>query len=127
MKSKHETWMPHAGHFICGNDCQFHINTHVNGYIISTVGEYVPDSAIREIRGRQTALIGDAEKYDYGFKEIGVGRTYETMVFKAKKSKNRCCPYEMVSGDDIDFSGFNDPGKAYLGHLRMVSKWKKMK
>lgn len=42
-------WQPHAGHFIGGRYCKFFLNTYVNGYIVSTVGEYFPDSRIREI------------------------------------------------------------------------------
>ena len=34
-------WMGHAGHFILGHKCRFHLSTYVNGYIVSTVGEYV--------------------------------------------------------------------------------------
>lgn len=32
-------WMPHAGHLIIGDMCKFHLNTYVNGYIVSTLGE----------------------------------------------------------------------------------------
>jgi hypothetical protein len=122
-------WMPHAGHFICGSQCRFRLNTYVNGYIVSTVGEYVPDSAVRAIlrasRGRKTDLRGDAEEADFGFEDIGVDRKYETMVFKGHKSKHTCCPYEMVSGENIDFAGYNDPGEAYKGHMKMIRKWSK--
>lgn len=42
-------WMPHPGHFICSNDCRYKLNTYVNGYIVSTVGELWPDEIIRRI------------------------------------------------------------------------------
>mgnify|MGYP001573416035 FL=1 len=71
---KKQTWMPHAGHLIVGQHCRFRLNTHVNGYIISTVGEYMPDSAIRKIyrqsRGMKLDLQGDAEEMDW-IKETG--------------------------------------------------------
>ena len=124
-----EVWMPHAGHFICANHCRFHLNTYVNGYIISTVGEYVPDSAVRKIaretRGRPTDLQGDAEEDEFGFEQLGNNRTYETMVFKARKSDYRCCPYEMAVPNELDFQGYLDSGAAYKGHLAMVKKWQK--
>ena len=99
-------WMPHPGHFICAYDCRFRLNTYVNGFIVSTVGELVLNGKIEE---------------------IGSGRLYETMVFKAKKSTHICCPYEAVfSGDnEIDFDGYNTPEEAYEGHLNMCEKWHK--
>jgi hypothetical protein len=42
-------WMPHVGHFILGHQCRFHLNTYVNGYIVSTVGELWPDVEVRRI------------------------------------------------------------------------------
>ena len=123
-----EIWMPHAGHFICGHLCRFRLNTYVNGYIISTVGEYVPDSRVREIirssDGRQTKLIGDAEEADFGFQEIGLNRKYETMTFKAKKSGLRCCPYAIIVKKNLDFAAYNDAASAYKGHLRLVEKFR---
>lgn len=134
---KRLTWMPHAGHFILGHMCRFRLNTHVNGYIVSTVGEYVPDSAVRrisrDVRKWKTDKIGDAEEYDFirrtgddeGYGEdIGLGRKYETMVFKAKKSKHKCCPYEMT-GSELDFYGYNKAADAYAGHMKMVRKYAK--
>lgn len=124
---KRMIWMPHAGHFICSKDCRFHLNTYVNGYIISTIGEYVPDSRIRKIirdsRGRQTNLQGDAEEADFGFEEIGYQRLYETMVFYGRKNKSGCCPYEMTSGSELDMKGYNTAEAAYRGHLAMLKKW----
>lgn len=102
-------WMPHAGHFICGSRCLFKLNTRVGKYIISTVGE------LRDIRNNE----------DIGFEEIGCDRKYETMVFKATKAKDKCCPYRMKKPSALDFEGYNDPGKAYKGHLKMCLKWAK--
>ena len=86
--------MPHPAHLIVSRDCRFHLATfipgaRVCGVIISTVGEWLPDSEVREItarcRGVQLEGRGDARLADYmakiGFQEIGAGRTYETMVF----------------------------------------------
>ena len=111
-------WMPHAGHLCVSNKCQFHLNTYVGGYIVSTVGEYFPDSRVRDIyaqsRGIQLKGIGDEREYDYkkkiGFEEIGLGRKYETIVFKAIKAKGEgstCCPWRQ-SGHELDMDGYND-------------------
>jgi hypothetical protein len=129
-------WMPHAGHFICSKDCEFKLNTYVNGYIVSTVGEMWPERAVREIHAQvhnpewlsqNRHLRGDdfdsAYMKKFGYEEIGYGRKYETMVFKAKKSKHKCCPYEMVSGSEIDSDGYNKPEDAYAGHLKLCNKY----
>lgn len=128
-------WMPHAGHFICGHDCRFRLNTYVNGYIVSTVGEYWPDSQIRKIIAETRRINirgkGDDWNADYmkkiGFDEIGADRKYETMVFKAKKQGNdSCCPYRIDSGIELDFEGYNESRKAYQGHLKLCEKWDKI-
>lgn len=129
MISKDEwVWMPHAGHLCVGQSCRFRLNTRVGKYLISTVGEYVPDSAVRkihrEMRGRLTDLKGDAEEADYGFEEIGLGRKYETMVFKARKSEHKCCPWEIDgTAYELDMEGYNDPKEAYEGHLKLCEKY----
>ena len=121
-------WMPHAGHFILGHKCRFRLNTYVNGYIISTVGEYVPDNDIIDIKAPEfNGLRGDSKENAYIEKyiceEIGFGRKFETMVFKGEKSKHKCCPYEVSDYGNIDFRGYNTPASAYKGHLKMCKKY----
>lgn len=133
MKKENWVWMPHAGHFIMGSWCHFRLNTCVGKFIVSTVGELVPDSQIREIEAQSRKIIlegeGDARYYDWlkkcGYTEIGYKRKYETMVFKAEKSKDKCCPYRMCSPNSIDFDSYNDAGEAQKGHLKMCKKWSK--
>jgi len=125
--------MPHAGHLCVGSDCRFHLNTYVGKYIVSTVGEYLPDAPIREIMAESRGIIlngkGDMRLADYmkkiGYEEIGCDRLYETMVFKAEKSKSSCCPYVASTWDDIDFEGYNTASKALKGHYKMCLKWSK--
>lgn len=135
-------WMPHAGHLIVGSKCQFHMNTYLgNGYLVSTVGEYWPERGSRDIHAKiydphwyQENMHLKGDMYDaaymkrFGFEEIGAARKYETMVFRAKKATDRqegwdCCPWEMISGDNQDFDGYNTATDAYLGHLEMCQKW----
>lgn len=126
-------WMPHAGHFILGDKCQFHLNTRIGKYIVSTVGEYLPDSQVREIMARSRKInlegMGDEREYSWkkqvGWEQIGCDRTYETMVFKAKRSQDKCCPWRIKSGEDIDFDGYNSAEEAYKGHLSMCKKYAK--
>ena len=131
-------WMPHAGHFILGNKCRFHLNTYVGGYIVSTVGELWNERKVREIHAEvhdpkwfAVNMLLRGDKFDsayfrqFGFEELGCGRTYETMVFRAKKSEAKCCPYEASDYDNVDFGGYNDAESAYAGHKKMCEKWAK--
>ncbi len=131
-------WMPHPAHFILSYDCKFFMATKVGKYIVSTVGEYFPDALVREIiaksRGITLEGMGDARRADYmrkiGFDDIGYGRKYETMVFKAIKSmKNgkgcNACPFIIKSGSELDANGYNTPEDAYKGHMEMCNKWAK--
>lgn len=136
MEKNKWIWMPHAGHFIAGSKCRFRLNTYVGGYIVSTVGEYLPDSStVREIlaegRGIKLEGRGDERQNSWmqqaGLEEVGSGRKYETMVFRARKSNYKCCPYEMVSGENLDFEGYNTPEDAFAGHYRLCRKWSKKK
>ena len=127
--------MPHPGHFICASDCRFRLNTYVNGYIVSTVGEMFPDAPVREILAKCKKITlrgqGDERKYDYmkkvGYEEVGFGRKYETMVFKAVKSEEKCCPWKIDVETELECDGYNDPESATLGHYKRCKEYDKKK
>ena len=105
---KRQTWMPHPAHFIASRDCNFRLATHVNGFVVSTVGEYRPRSADREA----------------SYEEIGLGRLYETHVYRALPGENPCCPFEAdVCAGTEDSAAYNDAASAYAGHMAMLEKW----
>ena len=129
-------WMPRAGHFICGFDCRFHMTTYVNRYIVSTIGEYWPDSEIRKIHAecRSKVIIGKGDDWDrnyfkeFGYNEIGIGMpgekgpTYETMVFKAMKAKDyegETPYYVMSNGDEFECKRYYKSHEAREGHYKM--------
>ncbi len=128
-------WMPHPAHFICARDCKFHLATVVGDYIVSTVGEMVPDAPIREIfaetRGKSLVGRGDARLADYmekiGYEDIGYQRKYETMVFKASarepNPETDCCPYVIDASEELAMRGYNDAASAYRGHLALCDEW----
>ena len=130
---KNWVWMGHAGHLIVGNECQFRLNTNVGKYIVSTVGEYVPDSNVREIlaesRGIKLEGKGDFRLADWmkknGYENIGFNRKYETMVFKSVETDSKCCPYRALDFNELDFCGYNLARDAYFGHIKMCDKWNK--
>lgn len=94
MRIEHGT----AGHFICADRCCFRRHTSVNGYRISTVGCYHPKP-------------GAAIEY------IGLGRLYETMVFKLGDNG------QPSSWTEIDFDGYSTEDEAQAGHEAMVAKY----
>ena len=141
MNKANWVWMPHHGHLIIGYACRFHLNTYVGGYIVSTVGEWWPERSSREIHARvydpewlaeNQHLLGDTFDHAYmkkfGFEEIGVGRTYETMVFKATKdTENICCPWKMDRSPYVEMDGYTTAADAYQGHLKLCEKYSKVR
>jgi len=128
MNKENWIWMPHAGHLCVGYKCRFHLSTYVGGYVVSTVGEWVPP----EILMKKWFPNAEGDKLEQfylkekGFKEIGLGRIYETMVFRAEKNKETtCCPYLQKSGEDVDMKGYMDACLASEGHMKMCEKWAK--
>lgn len=136
ISAKDWQWYGNAGHFICSDWCRFHLLTIVGDYLVSTVGEYIPDAPVREImaesRGVTLVGMGDDRRADYmkkiGFEEVGFRRTYETMVFKLGNehcTEADCgCNMPMV-GDwqEQDFDGYNSRGEATAGHYALCHKW----
>lgn len=55
-------WFGHPAHFICGRDCRFHLATKIGRWLVSTLGEYLPDEGSREITAN---CKGDARRADY--------------------------------------------------------------
>lgn len=99
--------MPHAGHFICADQCKFRLYTYVGGYVVSTVGEMV-------------SHINPEQKE---WEDLGFNRKYETYVFKAKKVKNDCCKYVPSDFSEIDSLGANDQKTAMKNHIELCNKW----
>lgn len=128
-------WFGSAGHFICGRDCRFHLCTLVGPWLVSTVGELLPDSSSWDIyaesRGVTIEGRGDARRADFmrkvGWVEIGSGRTYETMVFPAgERCSDPDCDCGMPLASDWserDAEGYNDAGSATRGHYALCEKW----
>jgi hypothetical protein len=132
-------WFGNAGHLIVGQWCRFHLCTEVNGYLVSTVGEYWPERSTREIHAevhdpRWVAKNGhlkgdylDAAYFErFGYETIGCDRTYETMVFKAGApctAKGCGCGMPAIDGSELDFAGYNDAASATAGHMAMDAKY----
>lgn len=132
-------WFGNAGHLIVSHWCRFHLTTKVGKYLVSTVGEYYPERAVREIHAEvhdpkwwaeNKHLLGDMFDYAYmnrfGYGEIGADRKYESMVFKAGKPCDRpecMCGLPDIDSSELDFRGYNTAGEAAQGHMELVKKW----
>jgi hypothetical protein len=129
-------WFGHVGHLIVGQWCRFHLCTKVGPWLVSTVGEYVPDEAVREISCQSRGIVlegrGDDRLADYmrkvGFEDIGAGRKYETMVFRL--GTERCSVASCACGmpqpsswNELDGDGYNNAGDARRGHMAMCERW----
>jgi hypothetical protein len=95
----------HAGHLIVASSCIHHIHTHVNGYCVSTVGDYYPDYK------RKGDSMGERET-------IGYGRFLETYVFKLKEGTD-----DVENYSEIDHEGWQTGEEADAGHEAMVAKY----
>lgn len=128
-------WFGCPGHLVVALDCRFHLCTQVGGFLVSTVGEYLPDAPVREIlcecRGIALDGRGDARLADYlqkvGFEELGVGRTYETMVFRTTGDvchhPGCSCGLPTIALDCLDMDGYTTAGAATIGHLKLCQKY----
>ena len=128
-------WFGLPGHFIAASHCRFHLCTLIGEHLVSTVGEYLPDSAVREISAKSRGITlegrGDAREADFldklGYEDIGYGRKYETMVFRT--TGERCtssdcgCGLPKIIPHELDFCGYNRAGDAARGHQKMCEKW----
>ena len=134
-------WFGHAGHLIVGSHCRFHLCTQIGDYLISTVGEYWPERAVREIHAsihdpawlvENGKLRGDtfdaAYMNRFGYEEIGYQRKYETMVFKVSGKicviKDCNCGLPTIVPTELGFAGYNMAGDAANGHMAICEKWK---
>ena len=116
--------LAHAGHFICGHMCQMRRATYVNGYIVSTVGEYAP-SSVWVGGGFRT------RRSDDPFEPIGAGpHLYETYVFHAKRRRgvgSKCCPYVMSDASEIEGKRHMTADEAVAFHEKTVRKYERKK
>ena len=133
-------WFGHSGHLIVGKDCRFHLATKVGPWWVSTVGEYLPDSGVRDISAKARGIAmpdgikGDAARswwiQNVGYEPIGAGKDsiYETMVFVAGPPcvQDLCgacgAPYPTEWGE-LDGVRYATAGEATRGHYAMCEKW----
>lgn len=119
-------WFGHAGHFICGQWCRFHLCTKVGPYLVSTVGELVHP---RHSKGSERA---EAEwlKDNAPGEDVGCDRKYETMVFKAGAPCSlpdcNCGLPTLDDATELDMLGANKAGDARDNHMTLCEHYAEM-
>lgn len=94
------------GHFLGARNCCFHLHTEVAGrYRVSTVGCYH----------------GGGEPTYESRREIGLGRLYETYVFRLGTDGSPTSWGEIEG--EIEGEGYNEESEAEAGHAAMVRKY----
>jgi hypothetical protein len=128
-------WYGHAAHFICGRWCRFHLATTVGGYLVSTVGEYVPPEGVMkitaEIKGQPLTQRGDALEAEFlekfGFEKLGAWGTYETLVFpwSGKTCEAEGCKCGLPMPDsfmEVDGIRYDSASDARAGHYKYCER-----
>lgn len=103
-----EKWYGYAGHLIVGKRCAYHLGTVVNGYLISTVGHFLPD-------GKTMETIGSGEN-DF----------FETMVFHCNGEDKDGNP-NVLNWSNIDGERYADSTSAEKGHYVYLEKYRNAK
>ena len=105
-------WHGQAGHFVCWRDCLWHLCSEVNGYVISTLGEYY--------RNRPQNQIGEMERLG-----IEPDSFYESMVFEVQGHCDCGCGHPKISGSSLDMNRYKTPLEARLGHMALIEEYSK--
>jgi hypothetical protein len=117
-------WFGNAAHFCCGRWCRFHMATKVGPWLVSTVGEFVHP---KDSGGSEQAE-GEWLSKNWPGSDVGLGRKYETMVFKAGdpcRAPGCMCGIPYISGGELEMKGYNAAGDATRGHVAMCERWAK--
>lgn len=104
------TWYGTSGHYICAHRCLFHLCTKVGKYLVSTVGE----------------MPSDPSDTDSSLVEIGIGRKYETMVFRWKgicKEPDCRCGMPFIIPSEIEMLPANQRGDAAKNHYKACLRY----
>ncbi len=98
-------WYGYAGHLCVGKQCAYHLCTRVGGFLVSTVGHYLP-------RGQdEMETIG-----------IGDNAYFETMVFACDGDEPSGDP-NVLSFSKLDCERYAKSIDAERGHRAMCEKY----
>jgi len=116
-------WFGNAAHFICGRWCRFHLTTKVGPWLVSTIGEYVHPRNSGGSERKEAEWL----KENWPGEDIGPGRKYETMVFRAGAPCDCGCGLPgLVSGLELYFRPYNSAAEATKGHHEACEEWSRV-
>ena len=105
-------WHGQAGHFVCWRRCIWHLCTEVNGYVISTIGEFYPDMHYDNM-GEMESLGLVPEQF------------YESGVFEVGGHCSCGCGQPLQSGSALYMNRYKTPLEARLEHMKLVEEYSK--
>jgi hypothetical protein len=97
----------HPGHFVCADRCLWHLHTEVQGFKVSSVGDFRPQL------GKQADFVGKLE-------QLGAGYFYESHVY-ALDAVGR----ELTPGVPIETRAYQTASEAEAGHAELVDKYER--
>lgn len=110
MTPKYEwVWYGYAGHLCVGTRCAYHLCTRVGGFLISTVGHYLPKG------DDKMAAIG-ASCHDY----------FETMVFPCGQRDNPSGDPDIIDFVELECTRYAKSIDAERGHRAICEKYAKI-
>lgn len=124
-------WYGSPAHLIVADKCRFHMATKIGEFIVSTVGECVPPESMMKndllAKGIKPPIPfgddGEALYLDtFGFREVGSGRKYETMVFRVSVVVDCECRMPDHNCSELYMDGYNSCGDAHKGHHRICEE-----
>lgn len=96
-------WFGSPGHFCVCHRCQFHLCTQVGNYLVSTVGDYLPEGA-------------------ESFKPVNSSGLFETMVFAVSGPCPCGCGAPDHNGRELEVQSYNTRKEANEGHVTMCER-----
>lgn len=118
-------WFGRPGHFICARWCRFHLTTLVGPWLVSTVGAFVHPRHSQGSEQKEAQWLAK----NWPGEDIGVGRKFETMVFRAGEpcAENDChCELPRIDGRELEAKGYQTFAEAQRGHVAMCERWARM-
>lgn len=97
-------WYGYAGHLVVSRRCAYHLSTRVGGFLVSTVGHYLP-------RGDKMETIG-----------AGADAFFETMVFPCDGETPEGDP-NVLSFSELECERYAKSIDAERGHRVMCEKY----
>jgi hypothetical protein len=97
-------WYGYAGHLCVGKRCAYHLCTRVGGFLVSTVGHYLPRDS-----DKMKTIGADSESF------------FETFVFRCSGEDEHGDP--VVDNQEIDSERYAKSIDAERGHYRFCEKY----